>query len=200
MHTRAHRVCKWSSPIPSIRHCTRVVAYKCYCHCFINSTVHIRSVPTVSPSTTRFGRNAIGGRRVTGSTFSNTLLSVIANLLETSPNSQQQFLHSKGFLVISDALTQANSAHLTMAVLEQFINIGKFLLASPIGVALVKQLFDYIFFNARLWIHADVQVCMRVRVCACGRFNCVCTPIWPAIYCRTLNMCNVCGVHRLSYK
>ena len=39
-----------------------------------------------------------------------TLLTVIANLLETSTNSQQQFLHSKGFLLISDAFIQVRDA------------------------------------------------------------------------------------------
>jgi hypothetical protein len=44
--------------------------------------------------------------------FSATLLSVVANLLETSPYFQQQFLQSKGFLVISDALAQVGQIYI----------------------------------------------------------------------------------------
>ncbi|CAJ0580841.1 unnamed protein product, partial [Mesorhabditis spiculigera] len=89
-----------------------------------------------------------------------TLLSLISLLLSSSQTSQQQLFHSKGFLIIAHALQKADSSHLTMAVVERVIGMAKFLLRCPAGVPLLKQLFDHILFNPKLWSNAnsDVQV------------------------------------------
>ncbi|CAJ0941809.1 unnamed protein product, partial [Mesorhabditis belari] len=87
-----------------------------------------------------------------------TLLSLISLLLSSSQTSQQQLFHSKGFLIIAHALQRAKSSHLTMSVVERVIGMAKFLLRCPAGVPLLKQLFDHILFNPRLWSTSDSNV------------------------------------------
>lgn len=49
-----------------------------------------------------------------------------------------------------------------MAVVEKVIEMAKFLLRCPAGVPLLKQLFDHILFNPRLWINSEPDVQARV--------------------------------------
>uniref|UniRef100_A0A915DRY6 DUF4704 domain-containing protein n=1 Tax=Ditylenchus dipsaci TaxID=166011 RepID=A0A915DRY6_9BILA len=70
-----------------------------------------------------------------------TLLSVISLLLFTSPSAQQQLFHSQGFLIIAHVLNSGAKDHLTMKVLESFIEISN-LQSSPAAIPLLKQLAD----------------------------------------------------------
>uniref|UniRef100_A0A158P712 Putative neurobeachin homolog n=1 Tax=Angiostrongylus cantonensis TaxID=6313 RepID=A0A158P712_ANGCA len=81
-----------------------------------------------------------------------TLLSVISLLLASSQTIQQQLYQSKGFLIIGHTLQKASSKHITMKVAEQLIDMAKFLLKCPAGGPLLKQLFEHILFNPKLWI------------------------------------------------
>ncbi|KAK6744681.1 hypothetical protein RB195_011415 [Necator americanus] len=87
-----------------------------------------------------------------------TLLSLIALLLSSSQTIQQQLYHSKGFLIIGHALQKASSRHITMKVAEQVIDMAKFLLRCSSGGPLIKQLFENIMFNPKLWINSDPTV------------------------------------------
>ncbi|WKX98416.1 hypothetical protein Q1695_013812 [Nippostrongylus brasiliensis] len=87
-----------------------------------------------------------------------TLLSIIALLLSSSQTIQQQLYHSKGFLIIGHALQKASSRHITMTVAEQVIDMAKFLLRCSSGGPLIKQLFEHIMFNPKLWINSDPSV------------------------------------------
>ncbi|KHJ91255.1 hypothetical protein OESDEN_08884, partial [Oesophagostomum dentatum] len=87
-----------------------------------------------------------------------TLLSLIALLLSSSQTIQQQLYHSKGFLIIGHALQKASSRHITMNVAEQIIEMAKFLLRCSSGGPLIKQLFEHIMFNPKLWINSDPSV------------------------------------------
>src|SRR5690606_15211385 len=89
-------------------------------------------------------------------------LSVIALLLRTSPSAQQQLFHSQGFLIIAHVLGKASREHLTLNVLEAFIDISKFLLNCPTGIPLLKQLFDHVLFNPALWIRTDSNIQLRL--------------------------------------
>ncbi|KAK0416360.1 hypothetical protein QR680_012438 [Steinernema hermaphroditum] len=91
-----------------------------------------------------------------------TLLSVISLLLNTSASAQQQLFHSRGFLIISSVLNKASKEHLTMRVLEAFIEMAKFLLTCPAGNPLLKQLFDHIFLNPQLWMRTLPEIQMRL--------------------------------------
>ncbi|TKR77171.1 hypothetical protein L596_018191 [Steinernema carpocapsae] len=91
-----------------------------------------------------------------------TLLSVISLLLNTSSSAQQQLFHSRGFLIISSVLNQASKEHLTMRVLEAFIEMAKFLLTCPAGNPLLKQLFDHIFLNPQLWMRTLPEIQIRL--------------------------------------
>ncbi|KJH44683.1 hypothetical protein DICVIV_09290 [Dictyocaulus viviparus] len=88
-----------------------------------------------------------------------TLLSLIALLLASSQTIQQQLYQCKGFLIIGHTLQKASSKHITMKVVEQVIEMAKFLLTCSFR-PLLKQLFENILFNPRLWIagNPDVQV------------------------------------------
>ncbi|KAK5985962.1 DUF4704 domain-containing protein, partial [Trichostrongylus colubriformis] len=89
-----------------------------------------------------------------------TLLSLISLLLASSQTIQQQLYHSKGFLIIGHALQKSSNRHITMKVAEQVIDMAKFLLRCSSGGPLIKQLFEHIMFNPKLWINSepDVQV------------------------------------------
>ncbi|KAE9554648.1 hypothetical protein FO519_002135 [Halicephalobus sp. NKZ332] len=91
-----------------------------------------------------------------------SLLSVIALLLRTSPSAQQQLFHSQGFLIIAHVLTKASREHLTLNVLEAFIDISKYLLNCSTGIPLLKQLFDHVLFNPALWIRTESNIQLRL--------------------------------------
>ncbi|XGW18162.1 hypothetical protein V3C99_002630 [Haemonchus contortus] len=87
-----------------------------------------------------------------------TLLSLIALLLASSQTIQQQLYHSKGFLIIGHALQKSSNKHITMKVAEQVIDMAKFLLRCSSGGPLIKQLFEHIMFNPKLWINSEPSV------------------------------------------
>lgn len=53
---------------------------------------------------------------------------------------------------------KAERKHIDESVLDTFLTTAKYLLSSPTGIPLLKQLFDHILFNPGLWIHTDPQV------------------------------------------
>ena len=89
---------------------------------------------------------------------------MISKLLRSSQTSQQQLYQCKGFLIIAHALQKASPSHLTMNVVETVIGMAKFLLTCPAGLLLLKQLFDHILFNPRLWINSAPEVQVRRSV------------------------------------
>lgn len=97
--------------------------------------------------------------------FSSSLLSVISLLMNTSSSAQQQLFHSQGFLIIAHVLNSSSEKHLTMNVLEAFIDMAKFLLTCPSGIPLLKQLFDHIFFSPQLWIRSERAVHRCKQLC-----------------------------------
>ncbi|PVD34451.1 hypothetical protein C0Q70_05725 [Pomacea canaliculata] len=86
------------------------------------------------------------------------LMDLLCDLLKSSSTIQQQFLQSKGFLVISYLLEKSSRDHITPAVLEAFLDLTQYLVKLPTGSPLLKHLFDYILFNPQLWVHTSVEV------------------------------------------
>ena len=67
-------------------------------------------------------------------------------------------MQNRGFLVVSHLLQRLSRNHLTLDVLNAFLNLTKFLVTSPSPNAdiLLKQLLDHVLFNPSLWIYATV--------------------------------------------
>ena len=53
---------------------------------------------------------------------------------------------------------QSSKEHMTVAVLEAFLELTQYLVKLPTGAVLLKHLFDYILFNPQLWVHTSVEV------------------------------------------
>ncbi|XP_070762493.1 neurobeachin isoform X3 [Enoplosus armatus] len=87
-----------------------------------------------------------------------TLLVFLVELLKSSVAMQEQMLGGKGFLVIGYLLEKSSRAHITRAVLEQFLSFAKYLDGLTHGAPLLKQLCDHILFNAAIWIHTPAKV------------------------------------------
>uniref|UniRef100_A0A672GQY2 Neurobeachin n=1 Tax=Salarias fasciatus TaxID=181472 RepID=A0A672GQY2_SALFA len=87
-----------------------------------------------------------------------TLLAFLVELLKSSVAMQEQMLGGKGFLVIGYLLEKSSRAHITRAVLEQFLSFAKYLDGLAHGAPLLKQLCDHILFNAAIWIHTPAKV------------------------------------------
>ncbi|XP_074536226.1 neurobeachin isoform X1 [Halichoeres trimaculatus] len=87
-----------------------------------------------------------------------TLLAFLVELLKSSVAMQEQMLGGKGFLVIGYLLEKSSRAHITRAVLEQFLSFAKYLDGLPHGAPLLKQLCDHILFNPAIWIHTPAKV------------------------------------------
>uniref|UniRef100_A0A6Q2X4A8 Neurobeachin n=1 Tax=Esox lucius TaxID=8010 RepID=A0A6Q2X4A8_ESOLU len=87
-----------------------------------------------------------------------TLLAFLVDLLKSSVAMQEQMLGGKGFLVIGYLLEKSSRAHITRAVLEQFLSFAKYLDGLTHGAPLLKQLCDHILFNAAIWIHTPAKV------------------------------------------
>ncbi|XP_047247715.1 neurobeachin isoform X3 [Girardinichthys multiradiatus] len=87
-----------------------------------------------------------------------TLLAFLVELLKSSLAMQEQMLGGKGFLVIGYLLEKSSRAHITRAVLEQFLSFAKYLDSLPHGAPLLKQLCDHILFNAAIWIYTPAKV------------------------------------------
>ncbi|XP_053176424.1 neurobeachin isoform X2 [Scomber japonicus] len=87
-----------------------------------------------------------------------TLLAFLVELLKSSVAMQEQMLGGKGFLVIGYLLEKSSRAHITRAVLEQFLSFAKYLDGLTHGAPLLKQLCDHILFNAAIWIYTPAKV------------------------------------------
>ncbi|XP_028274601.1 neurobeachin isoform X3 [Parambassis ranga] len=87
-----------------------------------------------------------------------TLLAFLVDLLKSSVAMQEQMLGGKGFLVIGYLLEKSSRAHITRAVLEQFLSFAKYLDGLTHGAPLLKQLCDHILFNAAIWIYTPAKV------------------------------------------
>ncbi|XP_045149935.1 neurobeachin [Echinops telfairi] len=87
-----------------------------------------------------------------------TLLAFLVELLKSSVAMQEQMLGGKGFLVIGYLLEKSSRAHITRAVLEQFLSFAKYLDGLSHGAPLLKQLCDHILFNPAIWIHTPAKV------------------------------------------
>ncbi|KAL7075815.1 hypothetical protein ACQ4LE_005065 [Meloidogyne hapla] len=90
------------------------------------------------------------------------LLAVIATLLGTSLNAQQQFLQCRGFSVISNLLQNASHVHLSMNLLESFISMSKAFINFNNGLPLLKQLVESVFLASHLWLKAEPSVQVRL--------------------------------------
>ena len=92
------------------------------------------------------------------------LVAFLCELIESSPTVQQQMMQNRGFLVVSHLLQRLSRNHLTLDVLNAFLNLTKFLVTSPSPNAdiLLKQLLDHVLFNPSLWIYATVDVQTRL--------------------------------------
>ncbi|XP_015806867.2 neurobeachin isoform X3 [Nothobranchius furzeri] len=87
-----------------------------------------------------------------------TLLAFLVEMLKSSVAMQEQMLGGKGFLVIGYLLEKSSRAHITRAVLEQFLSFAKYLDGLAHGAPLLKQLCDHILFNPAIWIHTPAKV------------------------------------------
>lgn len=92
------------------------------------------------------------------------LLGFVCELVEISPTVQQHMIQNRGFLVISYMLQRLSRDHLTMEVLNSFLQLTKHLITclSPNSELLLKQLLDHILFNPSLWIYTPAQVQIRL--------------------------------------
>nr|CAH0107648.1 unnamed protein product [Daphnia galeata] len=97
-------------------------------------------------------------------TVCSKLVAFLCELIESSPTVQQQMMQNRGFLVVSHLLQRLSRNHLTLDVLNAFLNLTKFLVTSPSPNAdiLLKQLLDHVLFNPSLWIYATTEVQTRL--------------------------------------
>jgi hypothetical protein len=95
-------------------------------------------------------------------TVCTSLMGLLCDLLESSFGLQQQFLQSKGFLIISYLLEKSSRLHITDDVLDSFLSLTRYLVDLPSGGPLLKHLFDHILFNPALWIYSPVDVQRRL--------------------------------------
>ncbi|XP_065209719.1 neurobeachin isoform X2 [Planococcus citri] len=98
------------------------------------------------------------------STLCAKLLGFICELVEISPTVQQHMIQNRGFLVISYMLQRLSRDHLTMDVLNSFLQLTKHFITclSSNSELLLKQLLDHILFNPALWIYTPAQVQIRL--------------------------------------
>ena len=97
-------------------------------------------------------------------TVCSKLVAFLCELIESSSTVQQQMMQNRGFLVVSHLLQRLSRNHLTLDVLNAFLNLTKFLVTSPSPNAdiLLKQLLDHVLFNPSLWIYATTEVQTRL--------------------------------------
>jgi len=97
-------------------------------------------------------------------TVCSKLVTFLCELIESSATVQQQMMQNRGFLVVSHLLQRLSRHHLTLDVLNAFLNLTKFLVTSPSPNAdiLLKQLLDHVLFNPSLWIYAATEVQTRL--------------------------------------
>ena len=97
-------------------------------------------------------------------TVCSKLVAFLCELIESSSTVQQQMMQNRGFLVVSHLLQRLSRNHLTLDVLNAFLNLTKFLVTSPSPNAdiLLKQLLDHVLFNPSLWIYATTELQTRL--------------------------------------
>ena len=103
------------------------------------------------------------------------LLQIVCQLLRNSATIQSQMAQTRGFLIIANLLEKSSPKHLTHPLLQTLLQLAEFL-ANPVGSPsvsvpacqiLLKHLFDYIFWNPQLWIHAEVSVQIALYTYMC---------------------------------
>ncbi|GMR43276.1 hypothetical protein PMAYCL1PPCAC_13471, partial [Pristionchus mayeri] len=87
-----------------------------------------------------------------------TLLSIVTRLLECSYTFQQQFVHSRGVLIITHALQKSDPRHLTLEVVQCIASLARLCNSAASGPVLLRHMLDHILFNPKLWIMADPAV------------------------------------------
>ncbi|PIO73010.1 hypothetical protein TELCIR_05031 [Teladorsagia circumcincta] len=88
------------------------------------------------------------------------LSDLLVQLLGVLTNYSITVKETKQFLRSLQAVNHAWSSnrHITMKVAEQVIDMAKFLLRCSSGGPLIKQLFEHIMFNPKLWINSEPSV------------------------------------------
>ncbi|CAJ1065088.1 neurobeachin [Xyrichtys novacula] len=124
----------------------------------IHSAIHsIGGIQVLFPLFAQLDYHQLNDNQVEA-TVCATLLAFLVELLKSSVAMQEQMLGGKGFLVIGYLLEKSSRAHITRAVLEQFLSFAKYLDGLPHGAPLLKQLCDHILFNPAIWIHTPAKV------------------------------------------
>ncbi|XP_078601403.1 neurobeachin-like isoform X5 [Branchiostoma floridae x Branchiostoma japonicum] len=90
------------------------------------------------------------------------LLGLLSDLLQSSVRTQQQMIQAKGFLVIGYLLEKATRKHITIQVLDSFLQLAKYLASLPTGGPLLRNLLDHILFNPTIWIYTPAKVQMAL--------------------------------------
>ncbi|KAI8508856.1 hypothetical protein Bbelb_139550 [Branchiostoma belcheri] len=85
------------------------------------------------------------------------LLGLLSDLLQSSVRTQQQMIQAKGFLVIGYLLEKATRKHITIQVLDSFLQLAKYLASLPTGGPLLRNLLDHILFNPTIWIYTPAK-------------------------------------------
>uniref|UniRef100_A0AAQ6A0X0 Neurobeachin b n=1 Tax=Amphiprion ocellaris TaxID=80972 RepID=A0AAQ6A0X0_AMPOC len=125
----------------------------------IHSAIHsIGGIQVLFPLFAQLDYHQLNDKIVSLIFHSATLLAFLVELLKSSVAMQEQMLGGKGFLVIGYLLEKSSRAHITRAVLEQFLSFAKYLDGLTHGAPLLKQLCDHILFNAAIWIHTPAKV------------------------------------------
>ncbi|GMT19970.1 hypothetical protein PFISCL1PPCAC_11267, partial [Pristionchus fissidentatus] len=99
-----------------------------------------------------------------------TLLSIVTRLLECSYTFQQQFVHSRGILIIAHALQKSDPRHLSSDVVQCIASLARLCNSVASGPVLMRHLLDHILFNPKLWIMADPAVQMQFYTYLSGDF------------------------------
>ncbi|KAM7412792.1 hypothetical protein PAMA_020259 [Pampus argenteus] len=132
----------------------------------IHSAIHsIGGIQVLFPLFAQLDYHQLNDREVE-TTVCATLLAFLVELLKSSVAMQEQMLGGKGFLVIGYLLEKSSRAHITRAVLEQFLSFAKYLDGLTHGAPLLKQLCDHILFNAAIWIHTPAKLSLYTYLSA----------------------------------
>ncbi|KAK4470499.1 hypothetical protein MN116_006047, partial [Schistosoma mekongi] len=104
------------------------------------------------------------------------LVRFIFGLVQTSSTLKNQFVATKGLLIIADALNQSEINYLTKSLLDEIINFTMYLLKAiksthdelnihnnstsniNIHIILIKQMYGYFLSNPELWCKATLDV------------------------------------------
>ncbi|TNN17645.1 Neurobeachin, partial [Schistosoma japonicum] len=104
------------------------------------------------------------------------LVRFIFGLVQTSSTLKNQFVATKGLLIIADALNQSETNYLTKSLLDEIVNFTLYLLKEiksthdkldihnystsnvNIHIILIKQMYGYFLSNSELWCKATLDV------------------------------------------